>query len=235
MISGRIEMVRPASFHFPVRCCSIDNSMKKNPANRPKEHRRSPEEEGAGPFRARFMRGVKGSDSIFGTPFPQIAFVGRSNVGKSSTLNALLGVSSLARISQTPGKTQEINFFLVSGNTFFVDLPGYGYAKMPEKEAEAIRKHIIWYLTGGEAKPKHLVLIVDVRHELSEYDRELLRIAETEGHPLVVLMNKVDALNQKERSAAKKRFDAELGAIPHFFFSAKSKEGVEEVRAFLAL
>jgi GTP-binding protein len=188
---------------------------------------------GLGPYRARFMRGINGSDSIMETPFPQMAFVGRSNVGKSSTLNALLGVNGLARTSATPGKTQEINFFMVNDNMFFVDLPGYGYAKMPEKEAEDIRKHILWYLSGGEAKPRYLVLIVDVRHPLSDYDKELISVAQSEGHPLLILLNKVDTLNQKERSEALRSYKEALGDIPYVPFSAKTKEGVAEVRTLL--
>jgi GTP-binding protein len=179
------------------------------------------------------LRGVKGSDPIFASPIPQIAFVGRSNVGKSSTINALLGVSGLARTSQTPGKTQEINFFSVGDSVYFVDLPGYGYAKMPEKDAEAIRKHIVWYLSGGEARPRLLVLIVDGRHELSAYDNELLTLAKEEGHPLLVLLNKVDTLNQKERAAMRKYYDAALFDVPFVPFSAKTKEGVDDVRAIL--
>lgn len=197
------------------------------------QKKKNAKDQGVGPYHARFMRGIKGSDSIMETPFPQVAFVGRSNVGKSSTLNAILGVNGLARISQTPGKTQEINFFMVSGNMFFVDLPGYGYAKMPEKEAEDIRKHILWYLTGGEARPKYLVLIVDARHPLTDYDKELILAAQAEGHPLLVLLNKIDTLNQKERSEALRNYKAALGEIPFVPFSAKDKEGVTEVRTLL--
>ncbi len=189
--------------------------------------------QGLGPYDARFMRGIKGSDSIMQTPMPQVAFVGRSNVGKSSTLNALLGVNGLARTSQTPGKTQEINFFMVSGNMFFVDLPGYGFAMMPAQEAEDIRKHILWYITGGEARPKYLVLIVDARHPLTDYDKELIVAAQEEGHPLLVLLNKIDTLNQKERSETLRSYKVALGEILHLPFSAKTKEGVAEVRALL--
>lgn len=197
------------------------------------QKKKNAHDQGVGPYHARFMRGIKGSDSIMETPFPQVAFVGRSNVGKSSTLNALLGVNGLARTSQTPGKTQEINFFMVNDNMFFVDLPGYGYAKMPEQEAEDIRKHIVWYLTGGEARPKYLVLIVDGRHPLTDYDKELMTTAQSEGHPLLILLNKVDTLNQKERSESLRAYKEVLGDIQHVPFSAKNKEGVTEVRAIL--
>ena len=197
------------------------------------QKKKNAKDQGVGPYHARFMRGIKGSDSIMETPFPQVAFVGRSNVGKSSTLNALLGVNGLARTSQTPGKTQEINFFMVTGNMFFVDLPGYGFAMMPEKEAEDIRKHILWYLTSGEARPKYLVLIVDARHPLTDYDKELIGAVQAEGHPLLVLLNKIDTLNQKERSEALRSYKTALGEIPHVPFSAKTKEGVAEVRTLL--
>ena len=184
-----------------------------------------------GPYRAKFARGINGSDSILATPFPQIAFVGRSNVGKSSTINALLGVAGLARTSATPGKTQEINFFTVNDNMYIVDLPGYGYARMPAKDAERLRTHILWYLSGGEARPRLVVLIVDARHELTDYDAELLDVVRGEGHPLLVLLNKVDKLTQSERSKILRYYQETLGDIPFVPFSAVKKEGLEDLRA----
>ena len=183
-----------------------------------------------GPYCAQFMRGINGTDSILNTPFPQIAFVGRSNVGKSSTINTLLGVSGLARTSATPGKTQEINFFMVNDNMFFVDLPGYGFARMPEKEREAIRKHILWYLSGGETHPKLVVLILDARIGISEHDNELIEVARNEGHPLLILLNKIDKLTQSERARALKDLSLLAPETPFVPFSAKTKEGVDRVR-----
>ncbi len=184
-----------------------------------------------GPYRAKFARGINGSDSILATPFPQIAFVGRSNVGKSSTINTLLGVSGLARTSITPGKTQEINFFTVNDNMYIVDLPGYGYARMPAKDAERLRMHILWYLSGGEARPQLVVLIVDSRHELTDYDADLLEVVKAEGHPLLVLLNKIDKLTQAERSKTMRYYRETLGEIPFMPFSAMKKEGLEALRA----
>ena len=190
-------------------------------------------DQGKGPYGAKFARGINGSDSILSTPFPQIAFVGRSNVGKSSSINALLGVSGMARTSATPGKTQEINFFLINENMYFVDLPGYGFANMPEKEREQIRKHILWYLSGGEAHPKLVVLIIDARHGVTEHDRELIDIAVGEGHPLLILLNKIDKLSGNERSQVLKAFALENPGLDHIPFSAKEKTGVNEVRTIL--
>ena len=196
-----------------------------------KDQKKAAHDQGAGPYHAKFMRGINGSDSILETPFPQIAFVGRSNVGKSSSINALLGVAGLARTSATPGKTQEINFFMINENTFFVDLPGYGFANMPEKEREQIRKHILWYLSGGEAHPKLLILIVDARHGVTEHDRELIDIAQSEGHPLLLLLNKIDKLSGNERTKVLAEFKAENPDLDFIPFSAKEKTGVNEVRA----
>ncbi len=178
-----------------------------------------------------FMRGIKGSDPILETPFPQIAFVGRSNVGKSSTINVLLGVAGLARTSARPGKTQEINFYKVNDNMFFVDLPGYGYARLPQKDAERIRKHILWYLAGGESRPELVILIIDARIGVTSHDHELMRVVEEEGHPFLLLMNKIDKLNANERRIQLKEFAEEFPDVDFIPFSAKTKEGLSEVRA----
>lgn len=194
--------------------------------------------------RAVFARGIRGSDPILHDQKPQIAFVGRSNVGKSSTINALLG-ARLARTSATPGKTQEINFFEVGGSPaqtpkgvsagkgYFVDLPGYGYAKMPEKEKEKIRKHILWYLAGGETKPKLLVLILDVRVGATDHDRDLLRIARDEKHPVLLLANKIDKLTKNERQSALATLAQEFPDVECIPFSATKKENVAQVRTRL--
>lgn len=177
-----------------------------------------------------FVKGIKGTDPILAVPFPQIAFVGRSNVGKSSSINAILGVNNLARTSRTPGKTQEINFFLVNDNMYVVDLPGYGYAKVPIKTAEQIRKHILWYLAGGETHPQLVILIIDARHGATPDDRELMSIAANEGHPLLVLINKIDKLSGNERMQMIHAFIEAYPTTEFIPFSAFSKEGVTEVR-----
>lgn len=187
----------------------------------------------AGPFckTAVFMRGITGTDSILRDPRPQYAFVGRSNVGKSSTLNALLGKAGLARASATPGKTIAINFFLVDDRYYVVDLPGYGYARMAGKGAEKMRQHIIWYLSGGEARPQKVVLVLDAKVGITDFDRELIDICAKEGHPLVVLANKWDRLNQKERHAAGKQLVEDLPSRTYVIpFSAEKKIGLDAAR-----
>ena len=179
-----------------------------------------------------FRRGIRGTDNILFDGKPQIAFVGRSNVGKSSTINAILG-SVVARTSSTPGKTQEINFFEIGGKGYFVDLPGYGYARMTDEAQDKIRKHIAWYITGGEAKPKLLVLILDARVGVTEHDRELIELARQEGHPLLLIANKIDKLSGNDRPKVMAKLVEEFPDADIIQFSASKKENVTLVRKLL--
>lgn len=180
----------------------------------------------------KFARGIRGTDSILQDTKPQIAFVGRSNVGKSSTINAILG-SVVARTSSTPGKTQEINFFEVGGKGYFVDLPGYGYARMTDDAKDKIRKHIAWYITSGEAKPKLLVLILDARVGATEHDYELISLAREEGHPLLIIANKIDKLSGNDRPKVMAKLVEEFPDADIIQFSAAKKENVTLVRKIL--
>jgi GTP-binding protein len=182
--------------------------------------------------RARFIRGIRGTDPILKDPRPVIAFVGRSNVGKSSAVNAILG-TPLARPSATPGKTQEINFYLFEERSYLADLPGYGYAKMPAKLAEKLRKLILWFLTGGEVRPKTVVLVIDAVVGLTEFDREMITLLREAEHPYLLLANKTDKLNQKDFSAQMRSIVAAVSDAHVLPFSAKEKKGVREAREFL--
>jgi GTP-binding protein len=159
---------------------------------------------------------------------PEIAFLGRSNVGKSSLINSLLGVKGLARTSSTPGRTQSINFFLINEEFYFVDLPGYGYAKTSQEKRRAWGKLIERYL----AERKQLVLsilIVDARHEPSPLDLQMKSWLQHFGLPYLVVSTKVDKLsvNQRRKSwhTAKKVLDTEL-IIP---YSSLTREGASQV------
>ncbi|MFA6414749.1 MAG: ribosome biogenesis GTP-binding protein YihA/YsxC [Candidatus Paceibacterota bacterium] len=151
---------------------------------------------------AEFTRGIVGTDTIVTDGVPQIAFVGRSNVGKSSIINALVNRKDLVKVSKEPGKTTEINFFSINrGACYFVDLPGYGYAKKSPKEKEKIEKLILWYLMYSGARPQCVALILDVKAGLTDFDKEMLRVLREKGHPVVIIANKIDKVNQKELSA----------------------------------
>ena len=179
---------------------------------------------------AEFVRGIKGTNPILNSSLPQIAFVGRSNVGKSSTLNALLNRKDLVAVSKKPGKTTEINFFLVNAKIYFVDLPGYGYARADIKKREKIRKLIVWYLTSGEVRPTLVVLITDIQAGFTDFDREMLHIIQEQGYPYVVVANKIDKLNQKEIARELLKMKNESNGIEIFPHSAKTKKGMDILR-----
>lgn len=151
---------------------------------------------------AEFLKGITGTDIILSDGVPQIAFVGRSNVGKSSIVNSLVNRKDLVKTSNRPGKTTEINFFGINGKKFyFVDLPGYGYAKRSPKEKESIEKLILWYLMYSETSLFKVVLILDSKAGLTAFDEEMIRVLREKGHRLIIVANKVDKLNQKETVA----------------------------------
>ncbi len=131
------------------------------------------------------------------TRIAEVAFAGRSNVGKSSLLNTLVGRKALAKTSSTPGKTQQINFFLINGKHHFVDLPGYGYAQVSKTEREAWARVIEAYLTNRE-QLRLVVALSDIRHETPALDRQLFEWLHQLGQPFVVVLTKHDKVSAAE-------------------------------------
>ena len=179
---------------------------------------------------AEFLRGIIGTDSILTDGVPEIAFVGRSNVGKSSVINSLVNRKDLVKTSNRPGKTTEINFFGINNKKcYFVDLPGYGYAKVSPKEKEKIEKLILWYVLYSKAPIFKLVLILDCKAGLTDFDSEMIRVAREHGHPLLIVANKTDKLNQKETSAqirAIKEAAKEATVVPYSALNAKGADAL---------
>lgn len=169
-----------------------------------------------------------------GLDLPQVALAGRSNVGKSSLINYLAGRRQLAKTSATPGKTRSINFYAVSPlNYYLVDLPGYGYAKVPEAMREAWGKVIDAYFRQRQSLAG-LVVVMDIRHPLKDYDRQMLDYAAARGLPAHCLLTKADKLGRGEQSKILAAVRRELGDIATAqVFSAESRLGVEEARAVL--
>jgi GTP-binding protein len=165
----------------------------------------------------------------------EVAFAGRSNAGKSSAINALAGHKRLAFVSKTPGRTQLINFFSVDEGRFVVDLPGYGYAKVPPEVRERWERVLSAYLQGREALAG-LVLIMDIRHPLTPLDRRMLDWFLPRGLPVHILLTKADKLSrgaahktlQAVRSALK---DAPLVSVQ--LFSSLARQGVEEAEGVI--
>jgi len=140
---------------------------------------------------------------------PEVAFVGRSNVGKSSLLNSLVGSKQLARVSSTPGKTQEINFFRIDDSYRFVDLPGYGYAKASQQKRRSWGQLITRYFESD--RPIAMVIqLIDSRLPLQESDARVLRWYVEEGFPVQVVLTKIDKLKQGERVKQERKLRAAL-------------------------
>lgn len=167
---------------------------------------------------------------------PQIAFSGRSNVGKSSLINTLLRRtrSKLAHVSATPGKTQALNFYRVNHSFFLVDLPGYGYARVPPRLRDAWRKLIEWYL-GDSGMVRGVVHLVDARRAPTEHDVTMVDYLAQLGLPSVVVLTKIDKLKRGERSKALALAAETLGrdAEDLLPFSSRSGEGREELLSAL--
>ena len=168
---------------------------------------------------------------------PEIAFCGRSNVGKSSLLNALTGRKALARTSVTPGRTQELNFFEVGDPTLFrlVDMPGYGFAKAPPKVVENWKRLVRDYLRGRAVLKRALVL-VDARHGLKDVDREMMKLLDEAAVTYRVVLTKADKLKASELEAVRAATETEAkthaAALPVLHVTSSEKRmGIDELRA----
>lgn len=169
----------------------------------------------------------------------EVAFAGRSNAGKSTALNALVGHGALARTSKTPGRTQQLVVFALPDGRRLIDLPGYGYAKVPPSLREHWRKEIDGYLRDRESL-RGLVLIADIRHALTEFDRKMLAFCAGIALPCVVLLSKADKLSRAQVRTRQREVDGQIkeGHWPAttIAFSAPEGTGVAEARkAVLAL
>lgn len=166
---------------------------------------------------------------------PEFAFAGKSNVGKSSLINALMNRKSLARTSAQPGKTQTINFYNVNGRLYYVDLPGYGYAKVSQSEKEKWGKMIENYLHSSKML-KCVFLLVDIRHEPSGNDKTMYDWVVYNGFRPVIIATKLDKINRSQIAKQVKHIRTGLGMekddviIP---FSAATKQGREEIWALI--
>ncbi|WP_457678224.1 ribosome biogenesis GTP-binding protein YihA/YsxC [Thermovibrio sp.] len=162
------------------------------------------------------------------TPYSEVAFVGRSNVGKSSLLNALANNFKLAKVSSKPGKTRSVNFFLVNDAFFLVDLPGYGFAKVPLSEQKRWKELIEGYLRNRD-KLKGVFLLVDSKVGPTEKDLQMKEWLEFYNIPYLVVATKVDRLKSKERRGLEERIRKALGSpqVKVIPFSSKTREGRE--------
>ncbi len=163
---------------------------------------------------------------------PEVAFIGRSNVGKSSLINAMVGRRSLARTSGTPGKTQQFNYYLIDDAFYFVDLPGYGYAKVARDQRDRWGRFIGTYLSDRE--PLRLVFhLVDSRHEPTSLDRDIMETMRGGRVPYVIVLTKADKLSGNERVKSERRVKDVLSGyameVPVILTSSKTGRNIDEL------
>lgn len=185
-----------------------------------------------------FIWGTGSIDSLPPETLPEVAFVGRSNAGKSSLINALTGRRSLARVSHTPGRTREINFFRLGDKLILADLPGYGYARASKSLAAEWQRLIFAYLRG-RANLRRVVLLIDARRGVMETDLAVMGLLDSAAVSFTVALTKIDELNAAERAEAIQAIDAEArrhtAAFPEICAtSAFEGDGLDPLKMQLA-
>ncbi|MCX5781305.1 MAG: ribosome biogenesis GTP-binding protein YihA/YsxC [Elusimicrobia bacterium] len=175
------------------------------------------------------------SPQKLGASQAEVAFVGRSNVGKSSLLNALCGQRKLAKVSKTPGKTRTINIFAVRYGKWIVDLPGYGFAAVAVKEKEDWQHMIEYYLTGRPTL-KCVFVLVDASVGITKLDREMLLWLQSSGMPYRVVANKIDRIAQPKLVAQRQALAQDLETVTEHIVwaSAKKNTGIAELHAIVS-
>ena len=183
---------------------------------------------------AEFLVGAHNRSQFPSDQGREVAFAGRSNSGKSSVINVITGRRALARVSKSPGRTQQINFFTVTADVRLVDLPGYGYANVPEK----LRQHwggLMRAYIAGRKSLKGLILVTDIRRQLTAYDEQMLAWSAEQDLPVHILLNKSDKLSagaaRRTLAAVSQIIDPHLASIQ--LFSVLKRSGLDEACQWL--
>ena len=185
-----------------------------------------------------FIAGVDSLSNLIDMSLPEVAFVGRSNVGKSSLINAVTGRKALARTSHTPGRTQQLNFFNLADRLYIVDLPGYGYARASKTKVKAWNDLIQSYLKGRQSLQR-VCLLIDSRHGLKDSDLEYMSLLDDAAVTYIVVLTKVDKIKSQQRDQCRINIETVLkkrpAAFPFVFETSSSKmQGIDALRAELA-
>ncbi len=181
---------------------------------------------------AKFVKGAASWAGLADDGLVEVAFVGRSNVGKSSLINMLVGRRALARTSNTPGKTQEFNYYLINDAFYFLDLPGLGYAKVSKRQREKWEQLIARYLDTRETL-RLVIHLVDSRHDATRHDQGVMQFMKGSPVPYLIIMSKADKLSKNKLLASRKKLNAvlhEIGLeVPIVMASANDKSGRDEI------
>ncbi|TCK99449.1 GTP-binding protein [Shimia isoporae] len=185
-----------------------------------------------------FLKGVVAMDGLPAGDRLEVCFAGRSNVGKSSLINALTGRKGLARASNTPGRTQEINFFTLTDSHYLVDLPGYGYANAPIPVVEKWQRLLKRYLSG-RANLRRAFVLIDCRHGVKAVDEEIMSLLDSSAVTFQVVMTKADKVKEKDRAKVLKQVREKLAkhpaAYPELVLTSSEKgDGIATLRAIIA-
>lgn len=176
---------------------------------------------------ATFVKSIMGTDEILAGGLPKIAFIGRSNVGKSSLINSLTRQTGLAITSSSPGRTRAINLFLINNSLHLLDLPGYGFARAGHKVREQFLKLINWYLFESPYQQKKVVLIIDAKVGLTDNDQAMLHNLEVFKKDVVVVANKIDKIKKSKYTEQLLEIKNLVGGHKIIPYSSYDKIGVK--------
>ncbi len=180
------------------------------------------------PFRIRFLKSVDNLSQLPENRLPEIAVIGRSNVGKSTFINTVFNRKNIAKVSSSPGKTRHINYFVVSDQLYLVDLPGYGYKKISDGATRHWPALIENYLRGSTYL-KLIFVLVDCRHAPQKLDYQMISWLKTFALPFQIILTKRDKLSNNRFLQNMKHFSEAFSPIPMISFSAKTRQGKKEV------
>lgn len=185
-----------------------------------------------------FLKGVVAMSGLPDADRVEVCFAGRSNVGKSTLINALLGRKGLARASNTPGRTQEINFFTIGNSNYLVDLPGYGYANAPLKVVEKWQRLLKQYLSGRQTLRRAFVLI-DARHGIKKVDEEIMSLLDSSAVTFQAVLTKTDKIKATDRDKVlgqvRDKLSSHPAAFPEIVLTSSEKgEGIDTLRSIIA-